>query len=163
ELCSLKPQVPRLSMVAEMDFDYSGNMQSSRFYEAVIKSHARVTYGEAQEVLDGSPPAQLLPVAADIKLAGELAHILMKKRFSDGSLNLEIPESTIEVDGSGRPVDIIRSERIFAHRLIEELMLAANVAVAKFLTNKKMPAIYRIHEHPKTEALELLEKYLEIG
>lgn len=160
ELCSLKPNVPRLSLVAQMDIDFSGNVSSSIFYEAVILSHARVIYGEAQEVIDGSCPESLTHVKNEILIASELAHILMKKRFDEGSLNLEIPESTIEVDQAGVPVDIIRSERIFAHRLIEELMLAANVAVAKFITQKKSPAMYRIHERPKEDALATLERFL---
>ena len=161
ELCSLKPNVPRLSLVAEMEINFQGDMTSSTFYEAVILSHARVTYGEAQEVVDGSTPDKLRHVADEIKCASELAHILMKRRFSDGSLNLDIPESTIELNEAGMPVDIIRSERIFAHRLIEELMLAANVAVAKFFKDKSVPAIYRIHEPPKADALETLEHFLD--
>lgn len=161
ELCSLKPGVNRLSLVAEMEFNFNGEMQKSKFYEAVILSQARVTYGEAQEVLDGYPPEKLAHVKADIKTAGELAHILMAKRFREGSLNLEIPESVIEVNEAGVPTDIIKSERIFAHRLIEELMLAANVAVAQFLASKNKPAIYRIHEPPKSEALETLSHFLE--
>jgi ribonuclease R len=161
ELCSLKPHVPRLSLVAEMDMNFEGEVTRTDFYEAVILSHARVTYGEAQEVIDGNTPESLRHVADEIKRASELAHILMDRRFSEGSLNLEIPESTIELNEAGVPVDIIRSERIFAHRLIEELMLAANVAVAKFLRGKNMPAIYRIHEPPKSEALETLEHFLD--
>ncbi len=160
ELCSLKPNVPRLSMVAEMDLDFNGELQSTRIYEAVIQSHARVTYGEAQEVLDGRTPQKLQSVAKEIKLAGDLANILMQRRFRLGSLNLEIPETTIELDEAGVPVDIIKAERIFAHRLIEELMLQANVGVAKFFRSQKMPAMYRIHEPPKTDAIELLEGYL---
>lgn len=161
ELCSLKPKVPRLALVAEMHFTFNGEMGDARLYEAVIQSQARVTYGEAQEIIDGEAPPQLSSVREDIRRAGELAHILMDKRFREGSLNLEIPESTIELDESGVPVDIIRSERLFAHRLIEELMLAANVAVAQFLSSRKAPALYRIHEPPKEEALRTLERFLD--
>lgn len=160
ELCSLKPNVPRLSLVAEMDINFNGERTGSRFYEAVIQSQARVTYGEAQEVIDGAVVERLSHVKDNIKLANELAHILMDKRFREGSLNLELPESTIEVDESGVPVDIIKSERIFAHRLIEELMLAANVAVAEFLNTQKVPALFRIHEPPKTDSLLTLEHFL---
>jgi len=161
ELCSLKPQVPRLALVAEMDFDFNGVKTRSTFYEAVIQSQARVTYGEAQEILDGENIEKFAHVRPQIKLAGELADILLRKRFREGSLNLEIGESTIELSDSGVPVDIIRAERLFAHRLIEELMLAANVAVAEFFKSKNIPAIYRIHEPPKAEALETLERFLD--
>lgn len=162
ELCSLKPNVPRLSLVAEMDFDFQGEKSSSKFYEAVIESKARVTYGEAQEVIDGTTPQRLGEVASEIKLASQLSHILMERRFRNGSLNLELSESTIEVDAAGIPVDIIKADRLFAHRLIEELMLAANVAVAEYLTSKKMPAIYRVHAPPKMEALQTLERFLDV-
>jgi ribonuclease R len=162
ELCSLKPDVPRLCLVAEMEINFQGQMTGSSFYEAVMLSHARVTYGEAQEVIDGSTPEKLRHVQDEIRRASELSHILMDRRFAEGSLNLDIPESTIELNDAGVPLDIVRSERIFAHRLIEELMLAANVAVAKFLNSKKIPAIFRIHESPKAEALETLEHFLDV-
>lgn len=161
ELCSLKPKVPRLSLVAEMDLDIDGQLLGSRFYEAVIQSHARVTYGEAQEVLDGNTPGELKHVENEIKRAGDLAKILMKKRFQEGSLDLEIPETEIEVDDAGQPVDILQSSRLFAHRLIEELMLQANVAVAKEFSRRNVPALYRIHDSPNPEAMANLENYLE--
>lgn len=160
ELCSLKPHVPRLSLVAEMQIDHSGVIQNSVFYEAVIESKARVTYGEAQEVIEGSRVEKLDHVAADILLAADLAKILMKKRFSEGSLDLEIPEIQVVVDSTGMPTDLIKSERLFAHRLIEEMMLLANIAVAQFLDSKEIPSVYRIHEPPKEEAIKLLERYL---
>jgi ribonuclease R len=84
----------------------------------------------------------------------------MAKRFKEGSLDLEIPETQLVIDGAGVPVDIIRSERLFAHRLIEEMMLSANVAVAKFFSEKEAPSLFRIHEDPNDEAIQNLEKYL---
>ncbi|OFZ15939.1 MAG: ribonuclease R [Bdellovibrionales bacterium RBG_16_40_8] len=160
ELCSLKPKVPRLSLVAEMDFDFNGEMKSSKFYEGIIQSQARVTYGEAQEIVDGEIPSQLTHVKDEVRCASELAHILMQRRFKEGSLDLDMPESTVELNEAGLPVDIIKSERLFAHRLIEELMLAANVAVAKHFNAKNISAIFRIHDSPKEEALVTLERFL---
>jgi ribonuclease R len=84
----------------------------------------------------------------------------MAKRFREGSLDLEIPETEIQCDAAGNPVDVVRSERLFSHRLIEELMLAANVAVATFLSRSGIPSIYRIHEPPNPQAVELLQKYI---
>lgn len=159
-LCSLIPHVPRLALVAEMTMDFMGEMKSSKFYEAIIESKARVTYGEAQEVIDGADVPKLKHVAADILKAKDLAKILMAKRFREGSLDLEIPEMQMVLDGAGNPVDLIRSERLFAHRLIEEMMLAANVAVAQFFHANKTPAIYRIHESPNQDMIVILEKYL---
>ncbi len=162
ELCSLKPNVPRLALVAEMDLDFAGVLLQSRIYEAVIQSHARVTYGEAQEIVDGHTPADKKHVEAEIKRAGDLAKILMKKRFQEGSLDLEIPETEIEIDDTGQPVDILQSSRLFAHRLIEELMLQANVAVAKEFTKRSVPALFRIHDEPNPDAMKSLENYLEM-
>ncbi len=160
-LCSLMPHVPRLCLVAEMEFDFAGEKLSSKFYEAVMQSQARVTYGEAQEIIEGNPIPKLDPVKENILRCADLAKILMALRFKNGSLDLEIPETYLEIDASGVPVDVIRSERLFSHRLIEELMLAANVAVAEFFTGKNIPAIYRIHESPNESAIKLLENYLK--
>lgn len=159
-LCSLNPHVPRLCLVAEIQFDFTGHPLSSDFYEGVMESKARVTYGEAQEVIDGVGAAKFDHVKDNILRCADLAKILMAKRFKEGSLDLEIPETELEIDGSGVPIDIIKSERLFAHRLIEEMMLAANVAVATFLDSRKIPALYRIHEPPNEQALQVLEKYL---
>ncbi|QDK36496.1 ribonuclease R [Bdellovibrio sp. NC01] len=159
-LCSLNPHVPRLCVVAEMQFDFTGEMTGSDFYEAVMESKSRVTYGEAQEVIDGNKVEKHEHVREGILRLADLAKILMAKRFKDGSLDLEIPETELVIDGAGVPIDIQRSERLFSHRLIEEMMLAANVAVAKFLHSRDVPALYRIHEPPNEQAIHILEKYL---
>jgi ribonuclease R len=159
-LCSLKPHVPRLCVVAEMHFDFQGNRTSSSFYEAVMESKARVTYGEAQEVVDGTDMPQLEHVKENILRCSDLAKVLMAKRFKEGSLDLNISQTELEIDASGNPVDVQKSERLFAHRLIEELMLAANVAVAEFLEGREIPSIYRVHEDPSPEDIKLLEVYL---
>jgi ribonuclease R len=160
-LCSLVPHKPRLSLVAEMDFDFEGRMQRYEVYEAVIESHARVTYGEAEEVIEGHCPEHLTHVKQEILLARDLARILMHKRFQEGSLNLELPETVIELNDLGQPLDIMQAERLFAHRLIEEMMLSANVAVAKFLGSRDVPALYRIHESPDPDAIETFNHFLQ--
>ena len=161
ELCSLKPRVPRLAMVAEMWLNFQGDLERSEFYEGVIQSHARVTYGEAQEVVDGNTPAAFKHVEENILRCADLAKVLMAKRFREGSLDLELPETEIEIDETGQPVDIMQSERLFAHRLIEELMLMANVAVAKFFKEQQIEAIYRIHEEPAKEAMMNFQSFLK--
>lgn len=161
ELCSLKPNVPRLALVADMQLDFQGQLLEAEFYEGVIQSQARVTYGEAQEILEGHTPDRFKHVEANIKKCADLAKILMNKRFREGSLDLELPETEIEIDESGNPVDILQSERLFAHRLIEELMLTANVAVAKFFKEHGMEAIYRIHDEPKQEAMMNFTSFLK--
>jgi len=162
ELCSLKPKVPRLAFVAELTLDFSGEIRHSAFYEAVIESKARVTYGEAQEVIDGGGPDSLRAVAPMIRCAADLAKILMAKRFKEGSLELDIPETVIEVDDAGNPVDIMQSERLFSHRLIEELMLMANVSVARAFKSRGVPTLFRIHDQPNPEAMANLQAFLKI-
>ncbi|MCB0407358.1 MAG: ribonuclease R [Bdellovibrionales bacterium] len=161
-LCSLKPNEDRLAVVADMKLDFQGELQDVEFYEAVICSHARVTYGQAQEVIDneGEELNEFAHVKDVILRAADLAKILMVKRFKNGALNLEIPETEIELDETGEPVDIMQSERLFSHKLIEEMMLMANVAVAEHFTKKEIPAIYRIHDVPNEESLENLNAFL---
>lgn len=161
ELCSLKPEVDRLAFVAEMKIDRQGHLFESNFYEAIIQSHARVTYGEAQEVIDGGDLPRFHHVKKEILIANDLAKILLKKRTEEGTLELEIPEIIVEVDAEGVPQDIIQAHRLFSHRLIEELMLMANVAVAQYFTQNEVEALYRIHEPPKEEAIEILHTFME--
>jgi len=159
-LCSLKPQVPRLCLVADMQFDFQGEPLGSQFYEAVMKSQARVTYGEAQEFIDGTEIEKLKPVKETILRCSDLAKVLMIRRFREGSLDLNIAQTELEIDASGNPVDVQKSERLFSHRLIEELMLAANVAVSQFLEKKGKGSLYRIHDVPSPDSIKLLEVYL---
>lgn len=159
-LCSLRPHVDRLALVADMRIDFQGDLIKSEFYEAVIQSHARVTYGQAQEIIDGESLQEFAHVSAQINVAGDLAKLLMAKRFKNGALNLEIPETEVELDETGQPLDIMQSERLFSHKLIEEMMLMANVAVAQQFTKKEIPALFRIHDTPKEEALENLNGFL---
>ncbi len=160
ELCSLKPNVDRLAYVADMSFDHDGFLIASDFYEAVIRSHSRVTYGEAQEIIEGATETPHQHIINEILMAENLSRVLQKKRFKNGCLELEIPETQVNVDDAGNVVDISQTQRLFAHKLIEELMLAANVAVASFFVEKNIPAVYRVHEPPKPEMIDKLEVYL---
>lgn len=160
ELCSLKPQVDRLCFVCEMQINFQGEVESSDVYEAVMHSQARVTYGEAQDILSGETQHKNPLVTKNIRACADLAKVLMAKRFREGSLELQIAETEIVVDDAGNAVDILRAERVFAHKLIEELMLIANVSVAKILHKANIPAIYRIHEAPDREDVEMVEKFL---
>jgi ribonuclease R len=160
ELCSLKPHVPRLSVVAEMQLNFDGSPGPAKFYEAVIESRHRVTYGQAQEVIDGEDPGPLKDVTDMIKEASGLAKILMDRRFKRGSLDLNIPDSQVHIDDAGNTIDIVKTERLFAHRLIEECMLAANVAIATFFIERGLPAIYRVHAEPAGDNLQALEGFI---
>ena len=169
ELCSLKPHVLRLCFCCEMNIGYDGTIEKYRFFEGVMESKARVTYGEAQEVIDSyangeertNKTAQKLEhVHENILRSADLAKILMQKRFRDGSLDLEIPETQVVVDSSGESTDIIRASRLFAHRLIEELMLATNICTARFMDEHEIPGIYRVHEEPDPDNIKNLQRFL---
>lgn len=160
ELCSLKPEVRRLCFCCEMNLNFNGEIEKFRFFEGVMQSKARVTYGEAQEVIDGATPPRLRHVADNILRSADLAKILMQKRFREGSLDLEIPETQVVVDSTGESTDIIKSQRLFAHRLIEELMLVTNICTARFLDDHQIPGIYRIHEEPDPDNIKALQRYL---
>ena len=161
ELCSLKPRVPRLALVADMRLDFQGELIESEFYEAVIQSQARVTYGEAQEVIEGNTAPAFKHVEQNILRCADVAKLLMAKRFREGSLDLDLPETEIEVDETGQPVDIMQSERLFSHRLIEELMLLANVAVARFFKERNVEALYRVHDEPAGDAMVNFASFLK--
>ena len=182
-LCSLKEGEDRLVMVQEMDFDFQGERKRSKLYPSVIKSQKRLTYGQAQELLDqfsSVPPAangagsfskgltleepalrsaSQSGYALSLKHAKELAQILIKKHVEELAFDLDIPETLILVDSQGEPKDILKDQRLFSHKMIEQFMLSANKAVSAFLEKKKQPLMYRIHESPDPDKLKILEKF----
>lgn len=159
-LCSLNPNVDRLSFCCDMRINSDGEVQSFEFYEAVIKSHARVTYGEAQELIDGVGVPKLDHVAEMIRGSAQLATILNEKRMREGSIDFDIPGTKALVNDAGEPVDLIREERIFSNRLIEEFMLVTNICAARYLSKKNKAQLYRIHETPEKENTFALKKSL---
>ena len=166
DLCSLRPKVPRFVMVAEIDMNFEGEILSHNFYEGLIHSHARLTYNQVQAFLDKEDQlrgqdSEACPehVVESVKLASELAHILLKRRRRLGSLEMDIPETQIVLDSEGEVLDVFPSQRVFAHRLIEELMLVANQAVAKLLVSRQIKCLHRIHEDPDAESLEALRLF----
>ncbi len=160
-ICSLKPEVDRLAFVCEMTLAFDGALKESKVYEAVINSHARVTYGEAQSILNGDETHKRSDVQKTIEKAADLAKILMSKRYREGSLDLDVPETEVVVDDLGNTIDVIKSERVFAHKLIEELMLVANVAVARLIQKKKQAALFRVHPAPDSENIDKIQSFLK--
>ncbi len=162
-LCSLNPNVPRLSMVAEMDFDEEGVIKDKRLYSAVIKSHARLTYAQVNRAVvlkeeeERTNIADVLPM---LEKAEALARQLNARRKERGSLDFDLPEPEILFGFYGETVDIRPRARTFAHQIIEEFMVAANEAVAEFLTEKEDPILYRIHPNPDPQKLENLFQIL---
>jgi len=162
-ICSLKPGVDRLAMTAEMLFDGSGNRVESVFYNSVIKSDYRLTYTKVKNMLVDGDEALLKeysPVLADLKTMEELCGRLRSFREARGCLDFDLPEAQILLDMQGGIEAIVRSERNLAHMIIEEFMLAANEAVATFLSDRDLPLLYRIHEEPDDEKMYDFEEFI---
>lgn len=150
DLCSLRPDVVRLTKVCEMKFDHHGKMLRSRFADAFICSKARLTYQEAFSMLNGQGKGTVPDM---VREAWKLASILRHNRYNNGALDLEFPEARAVMDQEGKTTDIITEEYDESHQLIEECMLAANEAAALILKNKNRPTIYRVHEEPDASKL----------
>jgi ribonuclease R len=164
-LCSLKPAVDRLAMVCEMELSRVGNLTAYHFYEAVIHSHARLTYTQVGEVLEsGRHPEVDKRRAPDLKRLHSLYHVLRAARDKRGAIDFETVETRILFDEQRKIEAIVPVVRNDAHKLIEECMLCANVATARFYESNGLPILYRVHEGPSEEKLEGLRKFLgELG
>ena len=157
DLCSLKPGVERLAFTVEMDFDRNGNRTGSKFYPSVIVSDERMTYTSVKKILvdnDGHERGKYVNLLQDFELMGELCSLLRNRRLLRGSLDFDLPEPEVLLDMQGRPEAVLRSERNYAHMIVEEFMIAANEAVAEHLSGLGIPALYRIHEEPDPLKLE---------
>lgn len=163
-LCSLNPRVPRLAMVAEMFFYTDGTPGKAKFYPAVIESKARLTYGQVQRALllkEDEDRLVLRPVLPMLEKAEALARVLFDLRRARGTLDFDLPEPELTFNIYGETVDIRRKVRHFGHQLIEEFMIAANEAVARFLTEREAPFLYRVHPAPDPLKLEALFRTLK--
>lgn len=162
-ICSLNPKVDRLTMTAEMLFDAKGTMVESRFYPSVIKSDARLTYTLVRQIIVDDnrtateSHAPLVPMLLEMK---QLALCLMEMRRKRGSIDFDLPEPEIVIGLTGKMEGIIRAERNLAHQLIEEFMLAANEAVARFVTARNIPFLYRVHENPDPAKLVNFQEFV---
>lgn len=165
ELCSLKPNVDRLTKCVEFLVSDDGRVLSSKFYSAVIHSQRRFTYKEVLAVLQRAPAG---PIEQMLHDANSLAQRIRRLRFKAGSLDLDFPEMKIRLDDHGRISSIERVENDISHQLIEEYMLLANEAVAGQLMRRNIPAIYRVHEEPDPRRLkeyreEVLSHHVPVG
>lgn len=161
-LCSLNPKVDRLAMVCEMSVSSKGGLSRYRFYPAVIHSHARLTYTAVAEFLDTKQaPEDWHPsIAQGLEDLHQLYKTLHKARADRGAIEFDTTETKIQFDDSKKIKTIEPLKRNDAHRLIEECMLMANVAAARFLLKNKIPALYRIHDKPSEERLNALREFL---
>jgi len=150
ELCSLKPNVDRLTKCVEFVVSREGRVLSRKFYSAVIHSQRRFAYREVLEILQRKPAGAIEQILHE---AHELAQRIRRLRFKAGSLDLDFPETKIRLDEQGRITRIEKVENDVSHQLIEEFMLLANEAVATHLMTRRQPAVFRVHEPPNEQRL----------
>ncbi len=162
-LCSLVPDEDRFAFTAILDFDRKGHLKKKDFTKSIIRSAQRFTYTTVRQILiDKKPEIRRAhkPFLTPLKWAGELAKELMHLREQRGSIGFTIPEPFMELDDQGKISSISRTERNFAHKMIEEFMLAANEAVAETFTENNLEGLYRIHERPSPEKIQ---EFVEFG
>ena len=162
-LCSLNPHVDRLCMVADMVLDLDGHVTAYQFYPAVMHSQARLTYTQVWEYLSegtGVLANEHKAVAPHIKNLYALFHLQLQSRGLRGAMEFETTETYIVSDENGKIKEILPRTRNDAHRLIEECMLSANVCAAEFIEQSGRTSLYRVHEGPTPEKLEILRKNL---
>jgi ribonuclease R len=161
-LCSINPDVDRLCMVCDMKLDERGKVRNSRFYEAVMRSHARMTYDQVERMINGGDPdlnQRFAHVRGNLDQLFAVYRALARRRERRGALDFDSQAVYFQFDADGRVADIRMSTRNEAHRLIEECMIAANVEAARFV-GAQLPMLYRVHEPPKADKLEALEEFL---
>ena len=162
-LCSLNPQVDRLCLMCDMRIDDRGRIQRSRFQRAVMRSHARLTYDDVAAILlenDVSTRERHADLVPHLENLQSLFRVLLKARRKRGALEFDSVETQIHFDDQGRIDTIQPYERNDAHLIIEECMIAANVATAQYLQRHRLPALYRVHDGPQTDRLEDLRTFL---
>ncbi|MGB3496594.1 MAG: ribonuclease R, partial [Rhodanobacter lindaniclasticus] len=162
-ICSLNPKVERLCMVCDMTVDAEGNVTRAKFYDAVMRSHARLTYDKVWQAV-GLREQDARHEVADVLPQLENLHALYKamaeQRKRRGAIDFETPEVKFRLDQTGSVESMGTTERNDAHKLIEECMIAANVQAALFLEKRKIPALFRAHEPPPAEKYEDLQQFL---
>ena len=166
-ILSLNPKQDRLTLTAEMQFDSHGHAQQYKLYESVIHSNERMTYTLVNQILEEASVAcekteGLLKKYAyhidSFKTMKALALLLRKKRFSNGGLDFDIPEPEIKLSPTGEVIAIHKAERNIAHQIIEAFMLAANETVARHLSSLDIPSLYRVHDPPDDQKIELFRE-----
>ncbi len=163
-LCSLRPDVPRLTLSVFLDLDRDGRVLHRRFAETVIKSSRRMTYDEVRRLLEEPQQGDLNaygPILLALREMGFLMDVLHNQRLRRGSIDFDLPEGSVELGTDGTVVGIIPSQRHVAHRIIEEFMIAANEAVAHELEMQGIPALYRVHDQPDPDRLADLRDALQ--
>ncbi|MFC5540892.1 ribonuclease R [Ureibacillus sp. FSL K6-3587] len=162
-ICSLNPQVDRLTISCEMIIDQNGNVIEHEIFPSVIRTTERMTYSDVYKILEEENEALIeryKPLVPMFKEMKELALILRKKRMNRGAIDFDFEEAKIVVNEEGWPIDVVLRERTIAERIIEEFMLCANETVAEHFHWMEVPFLYRIHEDPKPEKLQRFFEFI---
>ncbi len=170
ELCSLLPNVDRFCLACEMYIDVSGKVRKFRFFQGIIKSHARITYSQVATILHKSSRTEtaknkpFYEFTPQIIVLKRLYDVLRRQRRLRGTIDFEIQETRLLLDGQRKVYSILPLERTVAHRLVEECMLCANECAARLLNEIGCPTLYRVHQAPDPEKVDRLRSFLhEIG
>jgi ribonuclease R len=163
DLCSLRPAEDRLAFTVEMEFGRRSDIRSVRFYPSLIRSDERMTYTSVKKILVDRDPEERRRYGRlidEFEFMGALCNALKEKRLKRGSLDFDLPEPEVHLDMQGNLESIIKTERNFAHMIIEEFMIAANEAVAEHVEKFDIPFLYRVHEEPDPLKLENIVKMM---
>lgn len=161
--CSLVPHEDRGCLVADMTIDNHGKLTAKRFDRGIMRSAARLTYERVEAALNGNPDEEIEPLVEPNLVPLKAAYeVLAKAREERGALDLDVPERVIELsEDKSRVVDIRPRDRLTSHKIIEELMILANVAAAQVLEAQEHSVMYRVHDHPDPVKLEHLANLLD--
>ncbi len=163
EICCLHPRVDRLTLTVEIRYDQKGRRKSVQFYPSVIRSDERLTYTIVRKMLvdrDVKVRGKFEHLLPSLELMSDLCRELRRIRTERGAIDFDLPEPEVILNLRGEAEDIIRAERNLAHQIIEEFMIAANEAVARFMEERGVPFIYRIHEPPKEESIDEFRRFI---
>jgi ribonuclease R len=163
-ICSLNPEEDRLCLTVSLELDKQGRVLQAEFSPTVIHSRARLTYTLVKEMLQqerreviGRYPS----VLEDLETMAQLSRMLRAQRGKRGSIDFDLPEPQVILDVQGRIEEIVRADRHIGHQIIEEFMIAANEAVARFLDRQGMPSLHRVHEAPEGKKIEEFREFVE--
>lgn len=162
-ICSLNAGEDRFTLSCSMEINKEGKTVNAEVYKGIINVTERMNYHDVQAILDKSDEKVLKryeKYIKDFELMAELAHILKDRRLKQGYLNLDIPESKIDLDQNGRVINVSKYETTFSNEIIEQFMLSANEAIAEKFYWLNAPFIYRVHEDPDLDKIEDLNKFL---
>jgi len=166
-ICSLNPQVDRLTMTVFIDYRFHGKngieIIDHDITKSVINSNHRMTYGEVQDILDNKEQAkkeEYSDFIEELEMMNELRRRLRKNRFAEGSMDFNFPEVKVELDEDGHPINLKKRSHGEAEQLIEEFMIAANRIVAAEMSWREMPFIYRVHEEPDLDRMQQFNEFI---